>query len=103
MPSDDWHIYLVRTADGRLYTGISTDVDRRFAEHAAAAGRGARALRGQGPLRLVYRDRVGERGLALRLEHRLKRLSKAGKEAIVAAATPAAQLVSRLVERADEP
>jgi len=98
MSSSDWHIYLVRSADGRLYTGISTDVPRRFAEHSAASGRGARALRGKGPLQLVYHDRVGDRAVALRLEHRLKRLPKAGKESIVAEATPASELVRQLID-----
>ena len=46
-----WSLYLIRDAAGRLYTGISTDVARRLAEH--AAGRGARALRGRGPLALA--------------------------------------------------
>jgi len=97
MSSTDWHIYLVRSADGKLYTGISTDVERRFAEHGADTGRGARALRGKGPLELVYHDRVGDRSLAQRLEYRLKRLPKASKEQIVSASTPASELARRLV------
>ncbi|MFT7465454.1 MAG: putative endonuclease [Pseudohongiellaceae bacterium] len=98
MPPDLWHIYLVRSADGKLYTGISTDVQRRFAEHGSDTKRGARALRGKGPLQLVYQDKVGERGLAQRLEYRLKRLPKAQKEHIVSSRTPAAQLARRLVD-----
>ena len=76
-----WHVYLVRAGDGSLYTGIATDVKRRVAEH--AEGRGAKALRGRGPLELVYRKRIGDRGLALRLEHQLKLRSKDEKEALV--------------------
>lgn len=49
----------------RLYTGISTDVQRRLAEH--QSGKGARALRGRGPLQLVWQQSVGEQSLALRL------------------------------------
>ncbi len=79
----DWFLYLVRDAGGRLYTGISTDVSRRLAEH--AAGRGARALRGRGPLCLAWQQQVGDHGQALRLEYRLKRRSKADKEALVRA------------------
>ena len=50
-----WWLYLVRTADGSLYTGISTDVQRRFAEHENKdkKNKGAKALRGKAPLRLV--------------------------------------------------
>lgn len=77
-----WHLYLLETAKGVLYTGISTDVERRLAEH--AAGRGAKALRGRGPLRLVHQEAVGSHGEALRLEAEIKRLSAAGKRAWLA-------------------
>jgi putative endonuclease len=76
-----WHLYLIRCSDGSLYTGISTDVERRFQAH--QENRGARRLRGRGPLRLVYSRPVGDRGQALRIEHRVKRLSKAEKERLV--------------------
>jgi putative endonuclease len=78
-----WSVYLVRRADGALYCGIAIDVARRLAEH--AAGRGAKALRGRGPLQLVLRRRVGDRGLALRVEARIKRLHKSEKERLVRA------------------
>ncbi|APE29991.1 hypothetical protein BOX17_02880 [Halomonas aestuarii] len=73
-PSDDraWYLYLVETASGALYTGITTDVDRRLAEH--RAGRGAKALRGKGPLVLVHHECVGSHGEALRREAAIKRL-----------------------------
>jgi putative endonuclease len=76
-----WYLYLVRCHDGSLYTGISTDVARRFAAH--QANRGARRLRGRGPLELVFTRPLGERGLALRVEHRVKRLSRAEKERLI--------------------
>jgi len=78
-----WSVYVLRTARADLYTGISTDVDERLAAH--AAGRGAKCLRGRGPFELVYRRRLGQVGLALRVERALKRLSKADKEALAAA------------------
>ncbi|MCW4149359.1 GIY-YIG nuclease family protein [Halomonas sp. 18H] len=70
---DHWHLYILETASGALYTGITTDVQRRFNEH--QAGRGAKSLRGKGPLHLVYHQAVGEHGEALRLEAGIKRLS----------------------------
>ncbi|MEM7305392.1 MAG: GIY-YIG nuclease family protein [Planctomycetota bacterium] len=82
MSASDWHVYLVRCRNGALYTGIATDVARRFEEH--GEGRGAKALRGRGPLELVYQRPVGERGLALRVESLIKRLPKARKEELVA-------------------
>ncbi|RMH03313.1 MAG: GIY-YIG nuclease family protein [Planctomycetota bacterium] len=77
-----WFLYLVRCGDGSLYTGVATDVERRLAEH--RAGRGARYLRGRGPLELVFAAEVGDRGRALRAERRVKRLDHAGKEALLA-------------------
>lgn len=74
-----WHLYLVETAGGSLYTGITTDVARRLVEH--EAGRGAKALRGRGPLRLVHHEPVGSHGDALRLEADIKRLSAIRKRA----------------------
>jgi len=80
--SDPWHLYLVRCANGDLYTGISTDVQRRFQEH--VNNRGAQRLKGKGPLKLVFSCHVGDRSTALRLEHRVKKLAKTDKEALVA-------------------
>jgi putative endonuclease len=77
-----WYLYLVRCKDGSLYTGISNDVARRLAAH--AGGRGARYLRGRGPLVLARKLRVGCHGDALRLELRVKRLPRARKEKLVA-------------------
>lgn len=76
-----WYLYLVRCRDGSLYTGISTDVARRFAAH--QANRGARRLRGRGPLELVFTEPLGGRGLALQIEHRVKRLTRADKERLI--------------------
>ena len=76
-----WHLYLIRCDDGSLYTGISTDVERRLEAH--RNGRGARRLRGRGPLRLVYVSAIGDKPAALRIEHQVKRLSKADKERLV--------------------
>jgi putative endonuclease len=87
-----WTVYMVRAGNGALYTGIATDVARRLAEHAAGAGRGAKSLRGKGPLALVLARPVGTRAEALRLEGRIKRLPKARKEALLALADPLAAL-----------
>ncbi|WP_166254456.1 GIY-YIG nuclease family protein [Marinobacter salicampi] len=78
-----WYLYLVRTAAGALYTGITTDVDRRFREHQGAGGRGARSLRGKGPLALVFSMAAGDRACASRLEWHVKQWPRARKEALV--------------------
>jgi len=73
----------VRRRDGALYTGISIDVRRRIAEHAGEGDRGAKSLRGRGPLRLVFQRVIGSRGLALRVEVAIKKLPKARKEKLI--------------------
>ncbi|MGL6514687.1 GIY-YIG nuclease family protein [Aeromonas hydrophila] len=80
-PTSHWFIYMVRTASGLLYTGISTDPLRRLRQH--QSGKGSRALRGKGPLTLAWQQAVGEKGTALRLEYRLKQQSKAFKEQLI--------------------
>ncbi|MFC1949050.1 GIY-YIG nuclease family protein [Chloroflexota bacterium] len=79
----DWHLYLVRCRDGSLYTGITTDVTRRFAEHQGNGYTGAKYLRGRGPLALVFQRKVGSRSLALGVESKVKKLSKARKEELI--------------------
>ena len=77
-----WFLYLIRTDDNTLYTGITTDVQRRLTQH--QAGKGAKSLRGKEGLTLAFHAEVGERGLALRLEYRIKQLTKRQKERLVA-------------------
>ena len=93
---DVWHVYLIRARDRSLYAGITTDVGRRLAEHRAGGREGARYLRGRGPLKLVYRKKVGSRNLALRAERRIKALSKEEKERLVRARPTLRRLLSRL-------
>ena len=78
-----WSLYLFRCHNGTLYTGITTDVERRFEEH--CNGSGAKYLRGKGPLELAFRCEIGDRGEALSLEHAVKQLGKAEKEILAAA------------------
>ena len=81
MPASEFSLYIVRCADGALYTGIATDVDKRLAEHASGAG--AKFLRGKGPLEIVFAETVGDRSSALQLEYRVKRLSREQKLELV--------------------
>ena len=78
----DWFVYMVRTARGSLYTGITTDVERRVNEHQGGAPRGARSLRGKGPLELVFSAPAGDRSRASRLEWRIKQWPRPRKEAL---------------------
>lgn len=80
--SKPFSLYIVRCADDSLYTGIAADVARRMAEHEAGP-RGAKYLRGKGPLQLEFVELVGDRAVASALEHRVKQLGKAQKEALI--------------------
>lgn len=78
-----WYLYLIRCANGHLYTGITTDVARRFNEHQSGGAKAAKFLRGKGPLTLMYQETVGSRGDALRREIAVKKLSRAQKLALI--------------------
>ena len=79
--SDIWFLYIVRCADGSLYTGIARDVQARIAQH--DAGKGARYTRGRGPLTLCAVRRFRSKGRALSLEHAIKQLTRAEKERLI--------------------
>ena len=81
-----WVVYLLRCADGTLYTGITTDVARRVAEHNGDAGLGARYTRSRRPVELVYVEDAPNRAAAARREAAIKRLDRARKLALCASA-----------------
>lgn len=88
-----YSVYILRCGDGSLYTGIAIDVARRLREHAAGA-RGAKYLRGRGPLQLVFSRPVGDRCRASRAEHRIKQLDRPRKEALIDGTVSFAELIS---------
>jgi len=77
----DHYVYMLECADGSLYTGYTTDVERRVAEH--DAGEGAKYTRGRTPVELVYRERFESRSAAMSREYELKQLSRSEKERLV--------------------
>jgi len=79
-----WQVYILLCSDGSLYTGISTDVQRRFAQH--AAGRGAKYFRGRSPCRIVYLESGHDRSSAGRREMAIKRLCLTEKRALIISA-----------------
>lgn len=78
----DWFIYILRTKTGSLYTGISTDVSRRMAEHEGSE-KGAKSLRGKGPLKLVWSLAVNDRSEASIIEARIKKLQRSDKQKLI--------------------
>lgn len=91
-----WYLYLVRTRQNTVYTGIATDVERRIREHDSDKVNGARYLRGRGPLELVYQVRAGDRSLAQRLEYAVKQLPRSQKDRIIAGAPDRRSLLQLL-------
>jgi predicted GIY-YIG superfamily endonuclease len=81
-PAAAHFVYMVRCADGTLYTGYARDPDAREKVH--NAGRGAHYTASRRPVRLVYAEICESRGDALKREYRLKRLRRSEKEALIA-------------------
>lgn len=82
-----WTVYLARCRDGSLYTGITTDPERRLAEH--NSGGGGSYTRSRIPLVMVYWESAEDRSTALRRECNIKRLTRAQKEELVTGRRPA--------------
>ena len=76
-----WYLYILRCMDNTLYTGITTDVEKRLEAH--RVGKGAKYTRGRGPLELVYRECCGTHSEALKREYYIKSLSRQEKENLI--------------------
>jgi predicted GIY-YIG superfamily endonuclease len=80
-PADTWFVYLLRCADGSLYTGIAKDVIRRCEQH--NAGTASRYTRSRLPVSVVYQEAQVTRSLALKREMAIKSMSRQEKEALI--------------------
>lgn len=78
----NWYLYMLRCGDGTLYTGITTDVQRRLETH--RKGTGAKYTRGRGPLTLVYQEFCENHSQALKRELAVKQLTREQKEMLIA-------------------
>ena len=76
-----WYVYMLRCGDGSLYTGSTTDVDRRLREH--QSGTGARYTRSRPPVTLAYVEEAPDRSAAQRREAAIKKLSRDQKWKLV--------------------
>lgn len=74
-----WFVYVLRCADDSLYTGITTDVERRLHEHNCDDQKAARYTRSRRPLQLFYQEACADRAAAARREYQVKRLSRPAK------------------------
>ena len=82
--SETWSVYIIRCADSNFYTGISTNVARRFEEHASSSPKSAKYLRGRAPLELIYAKEIGTQSEATIEERRIKALTKTKKVNLIA-------------------
>ena len=78
-----WSLYIIRCKNNTLYTGVTTDVQRRFNEHQSGNYKSAKYLRGKGPLELVYSTEIGNRSEACKAESQIKKLSRAEKDRLI--------------------
>ncbi|MCZ4307384.1 GIY-YIG nuclease family protein [Vibrio atlanticus] len=77
----DWVVYLIRNRHNALYCGVTNNLERRFEQH--QTGKGAKALKGKGPLKLVWSIGVRSKSEALKTEYAIKQLPKSRKEKLV--------------------
>jgi putative endonuclease len=82
----DWFVYLIRTNASSLYCGVTNDLQRRLKQH--QSGTGAKALRGKGPLSLVWSQGANSKSEALKMEMAIKKLTKKRKESLVESQKP---------------
>ena len=80
---DTWIVYMVRCADGSLYTGIARDVVRRVAEHNSNNLLASRYTRARRPVALVYQEKRKSRSAASKREHEIKQMKRKEKEALI--------------------
>lgn len=78
---NSWYLYILRCKDGSLYTGITTDVEKRLEQH--RSGKGAKYTRGRAPLELVYSEKCGDHSAALKREIQIKALSRIQKQLLI--------------------
>lgn len=85
-----YYVYLLRCADGTLYTGFTNDLARRLAVH--NAGKGAKYTRGRRPVELVYWESFSNKSSALRREYAIKQLPRRQKLTLIQSSVPSRQI-----------
>ena len=78
-----WQVYILRCADGSLYTGVASDLERRLLQHNGACAGGPKYTRGRRPVVLVWSEHASDRSMAQRREAAIKQLSRDEKLRLV--------------------
>ena len=79
--SNPWYVYILQCKDGTYYTGCTTDIERRIAQH--YAGTGAKYCRGRGPFTLEWSMMLSCRSNACKLESLIKRMTREQKQCLI--------------------
>jgi putative endonuclease len=79
--TQNWCVYIIRCSDDTFYTGITTDIDRRFNQHAEGAG--AKYFRARRPLQVAYLEKGHNRSSATKREAQIKVMNRADKTLLV--------------------
>lgn len=79
MKKADWFVYIIQNEKGHFYTGITTDVERRFKEHSDSTKKGAKYFRGKVPVEVVYQKTFKDRSSASKYECLIKKMKRADK------------------------
>jgi putative endonuclease len=77
----NWFVYIIEASDGSLYTGITTDLDKRFAQH--LSGKGAKYFKGRAPVKMVYTEADHDRSSASIREAAIKKLTRHQKQQLI--------------------
>lgn len=85
--ANQWYVYMILTEKSRLYTGITTNLERRYQEHLDVSegrgSKGAKYFRADSPLRLVFTECFEDRANASRRESEIKKMTRRAKEALI--------------------
>ena len=78
-----YYFYILRRADNSLYSGVSTNLEKRIKEHNSPGARGAKYIKGRQPVKLIYSEIYEDQGAALRRELEVKKWPKSKKEILI--------------------
>lgn len=79
---NNWSVYIIEASDGSFYTGITTDLQRRFSEHLSGK-KGAKYFNGKTPIRILFNENNHDRSSASKQEARIKSMTRAQKKTLI--------------------
>jgi len=82
MTEQDWFVYILQCSDKTLYTGVTTDLDRRVEEHNIGS-KGAKYTAARRPVKMVYSEQLDSRSNAQQREHQIKSLTRQQKQQLI--------------------